>query len=933
MIAFEEEEQTINGLLGKGSPAGYNAALHKGSQSGDINSVKKALSSGASIDSVDEETGCAALHIAAAHGKSEVLELLIESKASIDSKNSSKATALHCAALNGQAKITRLLISKGADANARDINCCTPLLLAAYYGHTSVAKVLLESEVDIRAIDTSGKNAIRVARERKNTTMLSVLQGRTSEQPSSCEASDLFGITCLTCLEETEAFSKELAHNTGIEKVTLSGSNLGVPGATHLSRALLANETVTTLILGSAIKSAEEMRVLASGLSKNRNIQELDLSGSDRIGVAGFRDVADMLTLCRQLKILWMSHSIQNAGEAAALARGLGSRCRLKELDISHSRLAPKRVGHSGMKALAEAIKANFNLKKLNMASTLATVNESQELAAALLQNTSLQELDISDSKVGSSGVRCIIDTVKVGSNLTSLKIEEQYLRQLQKARRTHSAFQKLTKGDSLIDLNLASCLSSEDEAEKIMDGMKKDKTLESLDLTNNTLGITAVRLFADILSNHPRLTSLNLSSALSNEEECTIMFKALRNNQSLKTLSLHQCPLDEKNLEYLKAALINNSTLVRIRGLSLEHEKELSPYLALNQLAAGDSKNAEKYLEHSIHLALNLEKQNVIPGILANYDVAKVSLRSPDGTSVHERVLRQDCTDVNALSALLKASWVMDENMSELIMKDATRQASFEQAVVAIAKEGWVSPEHRWNMLHFILDSCRSRILEQDMTVALCKKILAVAPALSNEQNKAGETPPEIAACCIQAPEVQSLFLLGILAALQRRRWELQTVKQELEQTKAQAEKDRREGAERDLEQRLLIEELTHRNKARDETIAKLGYNFTNHKPTQKDPLTPPSKTTLPLEYESGSQYDSNPRMISPDFVDGDDEATAEVVEIECEELEYNGEIYLLDPLTSKVYSLEGGNQFVGKMHNSYLDFQACDSDDDADA
>jgi hypothetical protein len=48
-----------------------------------------------------------------------------------------------------------------------------------------------------------------------------------------------------------------------------------------------------------------------------------------------------------------------------------------------------------------------------------------------------------------------------------------------------------------------------------------------------------------------------------------------------------------------------------------------------------------------------------------------------------------------------------------------------------------------------------------------------------------AGETPPEIAGCCIQAPKVQAQFLLGIIEALQRRKWELQTVKHELKESK----------------------------------------------------------------------------------------------------------------------------------------------------
>lgn len=42
------------------------------------------------------------------------------------------------------------------------------------------------------------------------------------------------------------------------------------------------------------------------------------------------------------------------------------------------------------------------------------TIAEAQDLASSLLLNKSLEELDVSGSKLDAGGIRCIVDAVKV---------------------------------------------------------------------------------------------------------------------------------------------------------------------------------------------------------------------------------------------------------------------------------------------------------------------------------------------------------------------------------------------------------------------------------------------------------------------------------------------------------------------------------------
>ena len=50
-------------------------------------------------------------------------------------------------------------------------------------------------------------------------------------------------------------------------------------------------------------------------------------------------------------------------------------------------------------------------------------------------------------------------------------------------------------------------------------------------------------------------------------------------------------------------------------------------------------------------------------------------------------------------------------------------------------------------------------------------------------------------------------------------------------------------------------------------------------------------------------------------------------------EQFEYKEVMYLRDPVTQKVYTRNGDNEFVGRMVGNEIDFDAADSDQDEDA
>jgi hypothetical protein len=69
---------------------------------------------------------------------------------------------------------------------------------------------------------------------------------------------------------------------------------------------------------------------------------------------------------------------------------------------------------------------------------------------------------------------------------------------------------------------------------------------------------------------------------------------------------------------------------------------------------------------------------------------------------------------------------------------------------------------------------------------------------------------------------------------------------------------------------------------------------------------------------------------------IDDEEEKTPideeEEEEVACKEFEYDGDIYLLDPKSNKLYKRTGDNEFVGKLVNGAIDFDAEDSDAESD-
>jgi ankyrin repeat protein len=124
---------------------------------------------------------------AAAEGKLELVEKLLENGANINARRADGSTPLISALYCSHPKCSKLLIEKGSDINAKDNVDWTPLLNAIDSNLTEVALILIEKGADINAQSKDGKTPLLIARQKKNKEIISRLLENEAEEPPKPE--------------------------------------------------------------------------------------------------------------------------------------------------------------------------------------------------------------------------------------------------------------------------------------------------------------------------------------------------------------------------------------------------------------------------------------------------------------------------------------------------------------------------------------------------------------------------------------------------------------------------------------------------------------------------------------------------------------------------------------------------------------------------
>ncbi|XP_055582584.1 ankyrin repeat domain-containing protein 27 isoform X1 [Falco cherrug] len=130
---------------------------------------------------VSNQDGFTPLHMAALHGHSELVSLLLKHGASVSAKNAKHAVPLHLACQKGHFQVVKCLMDYNAKQNKKDIYGNTPLIYACLNGQYETTALLLEFNLalqhgaSVNLSNAKGNTALHEAVIGRNEALVDLL--------------------------------------------------------------------------------------------------------------------------------------------------------------------------------------------------------------------------------------------------------------------------------------------------------------------------------------------------------------------------------------------------------------------------------------------------------------------------------------------------------------------------------------------------------------------------------------------------------------------------------------------------------------------------------------------------------------------------------------------------------------------------------------
>ena len=212
----------------------------------------------------------------------------------------------------------------------------------------------------------------------------------------------------------------QLRRNNTCKSLTLNDQRIREQGATGLFAGLKENRTLKELYLsrccmhssaeagktwgdGSPMQySTSGMPQLVDALMANRTLTTLNIDGNVMSAECATH-LAEMLKVNTTLETLSITLSFLDAdsdGCLRALAEALTDNLTLKRLDVSQNRTEFVGLHAEGLAHLAEALKVNQSLTKLDLAASLIDDEGALLFVEALKVNRTLEDLNLSNNSI-----------------------------------------------------------------------------------------------------------------------------------------------------------------------------------------------------------------------------------------------------------------------------------------------------------------------------------------------------------------------------------------------------------------------------------------------------------------------------------------------------------------------------------------------------
>ena len=272
-----------------------------------------------------------------------------------------------------------------------------------------------------------------------------------------------------------------------------------------------------------------------------------------KINTANAVVLADVLKSNTTVTKLNLSSSLIGDAGAAGLADALKSNTTLTVLKLSHND-----IGAAGAAGLAEALKSNTTLTVLKLPVNAIGDAGAAGLAEALKSNTALTVLNMSSNYIGAVGPAGLAEALKSNTTLTVLKLSHNAIG----AAGAAGLAEALRSNTTLTVLKLSFNSIGAAGAAGIAEALKSNTTLTVLELSYNNIGAAGAAGLAEALKSNTTVTVLKLSYNMIGDAGAAGLAEALKSNTTLTVLELSVNAIGDAGAAGLAEALKSNTTL-----------------------------------------------------------------------------------------------------------------------------------------------------------------------------------------------------------------------------------------------------------------------------------------------------------------------------------------------------------------------------------
>lgn len=210
------------------------------------------------------------------------------------------------------------------------------------------------------------------------------------------------------------ALCNALKQNMVVNKLDLSGNEIGVTGVKHLSNLLQDNTVITDLNISNNFIGSGGVEHLCEIFRKNRNLREVDLSNNefnDDDGVVLIESLDDNL-----MTKLNLSHNKFAEKSGVAIGKWIAENGNLLDLNLGWNH-----IRKSAALAVAKGIWDNNKLVTINLAWNGFGNDGANAIGRALAHNVMLEELDIRSNRIDAQGFLNLCGCFKENTTLKKL--------------------------------------------------------------------------------------------------------------------------------------------------------------------------------------------------------------------------------------------------------------------------------------------------------------------------------------------------------------------------------------------------------------------------------------------------------------------------------------------------------------------------------